>query len=396
MSTYTLTVTTPDDTQPTAGAPRENLQRISNQLRNMANGAGTSTNSLLARTTAVQATGSITLATCLANTIILVNGVPFRAKGSAATTGNNEFDISGGTDALDATALAAAINASTTAGISGVLTASSTGASGVVTVTATVPGAQGNGITLESLGVVATAVITCASVVEDDTVTLNGVVLTAMDTVVDADAEFAVGATNTITATNLAALINSCPTAKVTGCLRATSAAAVVTVFSKLTSYLGNIQTVATSDGATLAITGDASGRLSGGAIEQGEGGIATGSIAIAGGSGNYTAVVNGVTTGDVAWDTSDAITAAALCAAFNALTDTKVFGLVRAAVLSGSTVTFYSLRGGVAGNLNTLAGTGTGTTVSGTYLTGGAAPTTNVCSGPRLTGGSDTAVTVL
>lgn len=60
-----------------------------------------------------------------------------------ATVGNNQFDF-GGTDTETATALAAAINASSTALIGSQVTASSSGA--VVTVTAKVPGVSGNAI----------------------------------------------------------------------------------------------------------------------------------------------------------------------------------------------------------------------------------------------------------
>lgn len=66
-----------------------------------------------------------------------------------ATVANNQFDF-GGTDTETATALKTAINASTTALISGQVIATSSGA--VVTLTAVTPGTTGNMITLASSG----------------------------------------------------------------------------------------------------------------------------------------------------------------------------------------------------------------------------------------------------
>lgn len=69
---------------------------------------------------------------------ITINGVVFTARASGAT--GNEFNI-GGTPTLNATNLAAAINASTTARIIGTVAASSS--AGVVTFSSIVPGSVG-------------------------------------------------------------------------------------------------------------------------------------------------------------------------------------------------------------------------------------------------------------
>jgi hypothetical protein len=71
---------------------------------------------------------------------LTINGVTFTARASGAST--NEFNIVTG---ANGTALAAAINASTTAGIAGIVEASSASAQ-VVTVTCKVPGLVGNAI----------------------------------------------------------------------------------------------------------------------------------------------------------------------------------------------------------------------------------------------------------
>jgi hypothetical protein len=91
----------------------------------------------------VAASGTITLNAVVAGNIVTVNGVAFTARAVAPAA--NEFLV-GGSDTETAANLAAAINASVTAGIVGVLYASS--AAAVVTVRASAPGTQGNAITL--------------------------------------------------------------------------------------------------------------------------------------------------------------------------------------------------------------------------------------------------------
>lgn len=94
--------------------------------------------------TAVQASGTVTLSSHVATDTVTVNGVTFTCVASGAT--GDQYNV-GATDALTGDALAAAINASSTALVSGYVTASSDGA-GVVTVTASYPGEAGNLFTL--------------------------------------------------------------------------------------------------------------------------------------------------------------------------------------------------------------------------------------------------------
>ncbi len=70
-------------------------------------------------------------------------------------------------------------------------------------------------------GVQAGGTITFASFVQDDTVTLNGVVLTGKDAPSGA-AQFLTGVSDESSANALAALINSSSTAKIIGCMSAT------------------------------------------------------------------------------------------------------------------------------------------------------------------------------
>lgn len=92
----------------------------------------------------VQASGTVTFsAVASANDTVLVNGVTFTAKASGA--GANEFNI-GADEVASAANLAAAINASVTALVSGYVSASS--ALGVVTVVASQFGKMGNLVTI--------------------------------------------------------------------------------------------------------------------------------------------------------------------------------------------------------------------------------------------------------
>jgi phage tail sheath gpL-like len=93
--------------------------------------------------TAVQASGTVTLSSHVATNTVTINGVTFTAVASGAT--GNQYNI-GASDSDTATSLAAAINASVTALLSGYVTAEANGA--VVTVTAVWPGISGNMFTL--------------------------------------------------------------------------------------------------------------------------------------------------------------------------------------------------------------------------------------------------------
>lgn len=94
-------------------------------------------------TTAIQATGTVTLSSMVATDTITINGAVFTCEASGAT--GNQFNV-GGTDTITAANAAAAINASATNNVSQVVKATSSGA--VITVTAITPGYVGNMSTL--------------------------------------------------------------------------------------------------------------------------------------------------------------------------------------------------------------------------------------------------------
>lgn len=91
----------------------------------------------------VAASATATLNAVVATNSITIDGHAFTAVASGAT--GDQFNV-GGTDTITATNLAAAINASVTAGIANVVSATSAGA--VVTIYADSVGAMGNTITL--------------------------------------------------------------------------------------------------------------------------------------------------------------------------------------------------------------------------------------------------------
>jgi phage tail sheath gpL-like len=106
-------------------------------------GAGYNKGTLLVEVGAVQATGTVTLASVTAADTVTINGVVLTAVSGAPAAG--EFDISG-TDTADAVSFCAAVAANAT--LAGLVTATSV--LGVVTLTAIRGGVSGNAITLAS------------------------------------------------------------------------------------------------------------------------------------------------------------------------------------------------------------------------------------------------------
>jgi phage tail sheath gpL-like len=101
----------------------------------------------------------------------------------------------------------------------------------------------------------ATGVVTCASVANNDTVTVNGVVFTAKTSGPTGD-QFLVGVSNTADGAALAACINASTTAGASGVFQASAAAGVVTITSSVAGLIGNSIQVKSSNGTRLAVTG--------------------------------------------------------------------------------------------------------------------------------------------
>ncbi|HEU4525504.1 MAG TPA: hypothetical protein VFR62_10815 [Gemmatimonadales bacterium] len=315
------------------------------------------------------ATGTLTLSSCAVGATAVVNGVTFTAVASGED-GLTTFSQAG-TDTQDAASLVTAINANPS--LAGVVTA--TNAAGVVTVRAVAAGTGGNAITL---------VVTGSGLSRSGATLANGAAV--------ANNQFCFTGSNTQVAADIVRAIGASSTALISSHVTARNTAAAVTITAIHPGLTGNMNTIATSDGTRLAITGSAA-RLAGATVASYQGAQATGTITIASGSGNYTATINGQATGNVAYNTSDDQTATDLAAAINALSQTAVVDHVKASAAT-NVVTITALQGGIQGNHITLAGTGTGTTVSGDRLTGGAVPTVVVASDAVTGGSSDTPIT--
>lgn len=157
----------------------------------------------------VKATNRATFASFVNNDTLTVNGVTITGKTSPAA--NTEFAVGASNEAA-ANNFRTCINACTSAKIAGTLKA------------------------------VRVATHTLSGFVNADTITINGVIFTGKTTPTDANLHFAIGATDTITAANLAALLSrdDCPVA-IKGIV-ATSAAAVLTL-----SFDGTLTTTASA-----------------------------------------------------------------------------------------------------------------------------------------------------
>lgn len=215
---------------------------------------------------AVSAAGTATLTGVVAGDQLLLNGYVFQAVASGAT--GNQFNI-GGTDALTATALATAINNSVTTGIQGVITASA--ATNVVTVTSVLAGVIGNNFDLESRGSGAIAVtgagaqasgtLTCATAgVAGDTVTVNGVVFTAVASGATGN-QYNVAGTAAGTAANINSALAGSVTAGVLGYVATSVSGAVVTIKASRVGTFGNEFTIASGQASVTA----SGARLTGG-----------------------------------------------------------------------------------------------------------------------------------
>lgn len=374
MSSTTLVI---DHTSPiiTSGGRKEVMRGIINALEGFTSGAKKGTGfSLFANdATSAAATGTITLATCAAGTEIEVNGVKFRAIASGTpTVSYGEFVISG-TDAADATSLAAAINGSTDARIANVLTATTTGASGVVTVTVNANGAVGNSVTIKTNGVVAkgTATVVVALTDINDTISINGVAMTAVQqkatgtltaataivgttfvldgvtftgvagAATSGAANFSIDTGDNETATSIAAQINAY--AAFSGKLSATSASAVVTIRADTSGTAGNAITLL----GTATVLAESALTLEGG-------------VAVANNEFDFSP---GSTATQVAAD---------LVRCCNASTSALINQHVVATHLAG-VVTFWALYPGTPGNHITLASNDAdGLAVSAARLAGG------------------------
>ena len=201
------------------------------------------------------ATGTVTCATAVVDDTVTVNGLLYTAV-AGAKANDTEFSIDTGNDET-ATDLADSIDDDTRSGTAGDVTAVS--ASAVVTITTDVAGTAGNAITLVSSDGTTLAVSgsgTLTSGVSADTVTINGLLYTAVAGARANNTQFSTDTGNDETATDLAAAITADIRAGTLNDVRAVSASAVVTLTTNVSGTAGNAVTLVTSDAGTLAISG--------------------------------------------------------------------------------------------------------------------------------------------
>lgn len=318
----------------------------------------------------------VTLATCPAQAVLDINGVPFTAVSGTPTSGNNEFDMSGA-DAADATSLAAAITASTTAGIAGVVQAANLAGT-----------------------------IQCTSVAAGDYVVVGGRRFTATSYPTGRVGEFSILGNDTADATALAAAINADPW--LSRLVLAESATDTVTLRQKS----GTTGLTVTKSAATFTLGGLSSGKLAAVAVVlvssllagvmgnavtvKTLGIVASGTVTYVTPSGAQTIVIDGTTAYSATAGATAALTATAAAAAINAH---ATIGLRYRALARAGVVWIFDREPGIIGNATRLSATGTGATASGARLTGGTTASSDgaQASGTAtITGGSGAEAAVI
>lgn len=100
-------------------------------------------------------------------------------------------------------------------------------------------------------------VVTLASVANNDTISINGVVFTAKTASPTGD-QFLVGVSDTADAAAAVVAINASATAGIAGVVLASSALGVITLTSQVSGLIGNAISLASSNGTRLAVSGTA------------------------------------------------------------------------------------------------------------------------------------------
>lgn len=100
-----------------------------------------------------------------------------------------------------------------------------------------------------------TAAITCAGVLAGDTVTANGVVFTAVNGGTPTAVQFDMSGSDALTAARLAAAVAASASAKISGILTASPAAAVATFVVIQPGATGKLATLTSSNSSRLAVT---------------------------------------------------------------------------------------------------------------------------------------------
>ena len=311
-----------------------------------------------------KATGTITCLAALAGDTVTVNGLVYTAV-AGAKANNTKFSIDTGNNETAADLADSITNDSRTGTLNDVTATSSTN---VVTCQQTVGGAGGNNTTLASSNGVRLAVsgATFTGGVNADTVTVNGLVYTAVAGAKANNTEFSIDTSDNAAATDLAASITADARTPVTVPSidqTAVAVGAVVTITASTPGTGGNSIDLSSSNGTRLAVSG----------------------AFLAGGAAADTVTVNGLVYTAVAGakanntqfstDTSDNACAADLADSIenDAITGVTVPSINLSASAAVATVTIVADTPGTGGNAIDLASSnGTRLAVSAAFLDGG------------------------
>ncbi len=203
--------------------------------------------------TTITVSGSGTLAGGISGDTVTVNGLVYLAVAHTAAD-NTQFDVTG-SDTADAVALGVAIGADNRTGTIGDITESTS--TNIVTVRSTLAGAAGNAVTLVSSDGTRLAVTgsgTLANGVNADTVTVNGLVYTCVETKSN-NTEFT-DFSNDAAALDLKDSINADTRTGTLLDVTAERLAAVVTITSIVIGIISNAITLVSSDGTRVGVTG--------------------------------------------------------------------------------------------------------------------------------------------
>ena len=204
------------------------------------------------------ATGTVTCAAVEAGDTVTANGLLYTAV-AGAKANNEQFSIDTGNNECAAD-LADSITSDTRSGTVGDLTATSS--TDTVTITTDVLGTDGNAVTLVSSNGTRLAVSgsgTFTGGVSADTVTVNGLVYTAVAGAKSGNTQFSIDSTDTATAIDLADSITNdvrIGTDVATVDPTATNTDAVITITATVFGVIGDSINLASSDGGRLAVSG--------------------------------------------------------------------------------------------------------------------------------------------
>ena len=288
------------------------------------------------------ASGTVTCATAIEGNTVVVNGLTYTGV-DGVKADNTEFSVDTG-DNETATDLALSITDDARVGDVNDVTAVAVGA--VVTITQTVAGTGGNATPLISSGAtlaVSGAVFTGG--VDADTITVNGLVYTAVAGAKGDNLTFSIDTSNDAAATDLADSINNDVRAGTSGDVTATALTDTVTVSSDVAGTGGNAITLTSTGGARVVL---------GGATFSG--GVDADTVTINGLV--YTAVAGAKSDNtEFSNDTSNDATATDLADSINNDVRSGTLGDVSATALT-DTVTLTTDVAGVAGDAITLTST--------------------------------------